>query len=346
MTRPSFAALIALCAMLSSLTAFCDDTPGALPQDSTALMTLAHEKNGLTGTDIKPWHMHGTYHSYKDGKADYEGTYEEWWFRPTQYKITFTNPKGTQTDYATGTALLRDGSQDWLTGPEMRLRGAIIDPLPDPSQINGFTLQRTEPKVGKSKIECVSLTYPVRPNLQVNGDFYPAACFDPTMPVLRIFSMHGSRTIYEQLVGFQNHYVAKQVQIYLNGKLHADLTLDLIESLKQSPESILSAPSKAMPVELERIDLKESKNQWPPLLKKAVPVYPEKAKSMRIQGTVTIHGIVGADGHLEDLQLISGPDELRSAALDAVRQWVYLPMEVMGKPRQVAIEIRVIFSLG
>jgi hypothetical protein len=47
-----------------------------LPHDPVALMTLAHEKNGLTGTDIGPWHIQGTYRSFdRNGQPDDEGTF-------------------------------------------------------------------------------------------------------------------------------------------------------------------------------------------------------------------------------------------------------------------------------
>jgi hypothetical protein len=81
--------------LLSPLGDFCQSAPEAMPQDSAALMRLAHDKNGLTGSDIRPWHMRGTYHSYKEGKVEYQGQYEEWWFSPTQYKLTFSNPNFT-----------------------------------------------------------------------------------------------------------------------------------------------------------------------------------------------------------------------------------------------------------
>ena len=95
-------------------------TVSVLPNDPMALMALAHDKNGLVGSDIKPWHIRGTYRSFDSkGKSENEGIYEEWWVNATKYKLSFTSPKSTQTDYATGTVLLRDGSQEWPVGFEL-----------------------------------------------------------------------------------------------------------------------------------------------------------------------------------------------------------------------------------
>jgi len=268
MIRILFVAVAVLVIFPCSLAAVPQDAGGALPQDPMALMTLAHEKNGLVGADVKPWHMHGTYHAYKNGKPEYEGTYEEWWFSPTQYKVSFINPKQPQTDYATGTALLRDGSQKWLDGPEELLRTSVVDPLPDPSLLKPFTLVRRERKVGNQKLECVSLTSPVRSNPQVSADYYPAECFGASLPVLRIFKDGSEQIVHDQLIQFQGHFIAKNIHVWNQGKTLADLQLDVVETLKQAPESVINPPSSALRVDLTRIPLNQGKSQFPALLKR------------------------------------------------------------------------------
>jgi len=346
MTRIRSAAVAAIVIFSSCLAADSQDAAKTIPQDPTALMTLAHEKNGLVGADVKPWHMRGTYHAFKDGKPEYEGIYEEWWISPTQYKITFTNPKQTQTDYATGAALLRDGSQKWLEGPEELLRASVVDPLPDPSLLKPFTLVRRERKVGNEKLECVSLTSPVGSNPQVSADYYPAECFGASLPVLRIFKDGSEQIVHDQLIQFQGHFIAKNIHVWNQGKTLADLQLDVVETLKQSPESVINPPSSALPVDLTRIPLNQGKTLFPALLKKAFPVYPDIAKGRRVEGTVTIKATIRADGHVENPEVVDGPMELRAASLDGVKQWIYRPVEVMGKPIPVEIEIHVVFSFG
>jgi TonB family protein len=55
------------------------------------------------------------------------------------------------------------------------------------------------------------------------------------------------------------------------------------------------------------------------------PVYPELAKTARIQGVVRLRVRIGITGRVEDVQLISGHPFLVKAAMDAVRQWRYSP---------------------
>ncbi len=61
------------------------------------------------------------------------------------------------------------------------------------------------------------------------------------------------------------------------------------------------------------------------LVRKVTPVYPALAKQARIQGTVRFTAIIGKDGTIQNLQLVSGHPLLVSAAQEAVRQWVYKP---------------------
>jgi TonB family protein len=77
-----------------------------------------------------------------------------------------------------------------------------------------------------------------------------------------------------------------------------------------------------------------------------IPKYPEAAKKARIQGTVLLNAIIGKDGTVEQLTVISGPKELQQSALDAVRQWIYKPFLLNGDPIEVKTTITVIYTLS
>jgi protein TonB len=82
------------------------------------------------------------------------------------------------------------------------------------------------------------------------------------------------------------------------------------------------------------------------LVRKVTPVYPPLAKQARIQGTVRFTAIIGKDGTIQNLQLVSGHPLLVSAAQDAVRQWVYKPTLLNGEPVEVVTQIDVNFTLS
>jgi TonB family protein len=82
------------------------------------------------------------------------------------------------------------------------------------------------------------------------------------------------------------------------------------------------------------------------LLNKVVPVYPPAAKKAKIQGKVVLDAVIGTDGNVENLRVISGPPELQQSALDAVRQWTYKPYLLNGDAVEVETTINVIYNLG
>ena len=81
------------------------------------------------------------------------------------------------------------------------------------------------------------------------------------------------------------------------------------------------------------------------LIKKIQPAYPTLAKSARIQGAVKFTAIIGKDGTIQNLQLVSGHPMLVQSAKDAVLQWVYRPTLLNGEPVDVITEITVNFTL-
>ena len=82
------------------------------------------------------------------------------------------------------------------------------------------------------------------------------------------------------------------------------------------------------------------------ILTKVQPVYPTEAKDAKITGAVVLHAIIGMDGTVENLTVISGPEPLRASAIDAVRQWVYKPYILNGNPVEVDTTITVNYNLG
>ena len=82
------------------------------------------------------------------------------------------------------------------------------------------------------------------------------------------------------------------------------------------------------------------------LVSKAPIVYPIDAKKAGVSGTVVLSAIIGRDGTVEDLQVVSGPEMLQQAALDSVKQWRYRPYLLNGEPEEVRTTINIIFTLG
>jgi len=82
------------------------------------------------------------------------------------------------------------------------------------------------------------------------------------------------------------------------------------------------------------------------LIHRVEPAYPPLARQTRTQGTVVLRALIGRDGAVRELQLVSGPFLLVQAALDAVAQWRYQPTLLNSQPVEVETRITVIFILN
>ena len=82
------------------------------------------------------------------------------------------------------------------------------------------------------------------------------------------------------------------------------------------------------------------------LIRSVIPVYPNEAKYNHIQGTVLLHAIIGTDGRVCHLQVVSGPPLLVQAAMKSVSEWQYSPTTLNGQPVQMDTVIKVVFDLG
>jgi TonB family protein len=81
------------------------------------------------------------------------------------------------------------------------------------------------------------------------------------------------------------------------------------------------------------------------IVSKVDPTYPNSALA-EVQGAVVLHAVIGKTGEITTLQVVSGPEVLRGAALDAVKQWKYRPYELKGEAVEVDTTITVMFMLN
>jgi protein TonB len=76
------------------------------------------------------------------------------------------------------------------------------------------------------------------------------------------------------------------------------------------------------------------------------PNYPLLAKQMKVQGAVVLEALIGRDGNIQDLHILSGPPILSSAAREAVKQWRFKPFFESGQPVETEARITVNFTIS
>jgi len=81
------------------------------------------------------------------------------------------------------------------------------------------------------------------------------------------------------------------------------------------------------------------------LIHRVQPEYPEPAKWLHLSGTVQLRAIIGVDGSVRNIEVVSGNPILANAAVGAVRQWKYQPTQLNGKPVEVDTVVTVQFQM-
>jgi TonB family protein len=81
------------------------------------------------------------------------------------------------------------------------------------------------------------------------------------------------------------------------------------------------------------------------VLSRVNPIYPPDVKAAHVEGAVVLHAIISKTGEVRDLNVVSGPAELRTSAIDAIQQWTYRPYLLNGEPTEVETTITVNYKL-
>jgi protein TonB len=105
-----------------------------------------------------------------------------------------------------------------------------------------------------------------------------------------------------------------------------------------------SAP--APPVEKPTEPIRVGGNVRPPrAIFAPPPAYPVLARQARVQGEVVLDATFDAQGNVTSLTVVSGPQLLYAAALQAVKAWKYEPVYLNGVAMPFQMEVTAHFHL-
>jgi len=221
------------------------------------------------------------------------------------------------------------------------IRDDLIRPVRDAAILRGFQFGDKTRSIGKLKLDCITLK-PV--------SAYPAIsvyCLELDQPVLRvaISSVIQDETIFNDVVVFQDHFVARDVRVTHDEHPRLTYHIEEIGTLDSVDVHDFAPSADAVRVPLEKITLsQETMNHR--CVKQVPPVYPMGAKASHTQGKVLMHVTVGKNGQVENAQAIGGPAELQEAALEAMRKWQFQPFLVLGEPVEIEGTMQINFALG
>jgi TonB family protein len=125
-----------------------------------------------------------------------------------------------------------------------------------------------------------------------------------------------------------------------NSAIHLDFQHDPRQSVLASPAD----PGSGVINASERVSY--SLRTMETVVRPVEPIYPLLAQQTNLQGSVVLQARIGKDGSVQSLQVLSGPDILTSAALEAVRQWRFKPHLEAGQAVPTETRITVNFTIS
>lgn len=112
----------------------------------------------------------------------------------------------------------------------------------------------------------------------------------------------------------------------------------------KTPFAPSSATSAAVSANEERVHLSAGAVEM--VSRPVEPTYPLLAKQMKVQGAVVLQALIGKEGNIQDLHVLSGPAILSAAAREAVKQWRFRPYLQSGQAVETEARITVNFTIS
>jgi hypothetical protein len=282
--------------------------------------------NGLESTNAHPWHIMMTYDQFdEDGDNVHSGTYDEFWAGPQEYKQVYKSDNFNQTDYATERGLFRSGDQRWPNAVELQVRAEVIAPFSYATTLQGVRGTTVDRSFNGNNLQCVLIE---KSSMGLSDP--TQYCFEPGGSILRYSHGFGwFQTAYNRIVAFQGRNVAQDVDVTNGGKPYLTLRVRTIELIPNVNQSDFAPPSDAVGPIAGRIS-----GVLPTLIKMSPLQFPTSLRGQHF--SVIVEFVVGTNGHVISIHAISGPGPGRKACEDSVRESLYAPYLVLGKPVEVA----------
>jgi len=152
-------------------------------------------------------------------------------------------------------------------------------------------------------------------------------------------------------------FIKNGMPVKVSTKMPFDFAFEKNVAILTPSEGTTAAAASSVPAAAASADPGPSENATPTrirvalgvtlgnLVRRVDPVYPLEAKQNHVQGDVLLRAVIGKDGRVDDLKVVSGPPELTEAAFGAVQQWRYRPFLLNGKPVEVETVIKIQFHM-
>ncbi len=335
-------------ALLSAF--FCLSPAFLSAEDVTALVERfrnATTESSLDTPGLKPWHLLLNFQLLDaKGQPGESGTIEEWWAGPNLHKTVYTSPSYSNTELTNEQGSYKQTANIYPPETLTMAIDQIVHPMPEQVEMDEATPDLRKQEFSKVPLDCVMLDQKIG-NLPFPPlGLYPTYCFDRDKTALRMSFGVGSLVIVRNRIGrFQNKEVAIDQLLSIDNKPAMKAHVDKLSGATFTPADFTTDPG------MSKVDLQTTKIAGGVIagsvLHKVTPRYPDRAKRNHVSGKVLLRAIIGTDGRIHRLRLLSSPDpDLALASFAAVREWTYKPYLLNGQPVTVDTTVTVNFAIG
>jgi TonB family protein len=325
-------------------------TGTAYADDAAALKDRLHaaeQASTLSGDTMLPYYLKMTVQLFdKKGAPGEQGTVEVYWAGVGREKRVYAFPSYSAIEVRANGKLFRTPDVGYPPALAQLLVEQVLDPMPTTIEIDQSQPQIKTIKFGNVPLECIMLAQPIQGIKTAPMGLFPTYCFDPGKDILRVGFNYGTQFVTRNsMATFQQRSMAESIAVSegtvpaAKGQVvttrqrtisDADMATDGLREIGyDAPVKISSGVTQGL------------------ALSQPAPTYPEDAKEGHIQGVVVLHAIIGRDGHILSLRVVSGAvPSLAVAAIAAVRQWNYRPYLLNGVPVEVETTINVNFTFN
>jgi hypothetical protein len=299
--------------------------------DPQSLLLQASQLNGLTGSDLKPWHMKVSFTLFgENGEAADTGAIEEFWAGAKKYKTIYTSSRFSQAEYGTSSGTMVSGSAHLLPDPLIWARQEITDPIPYLENRESYEhadVRLEQWDTGGLKLHCLYVFFPI-PRGDVQKGRGPTYCVTNGLPVIRS-SMSGKiESVRNHYVNFSGHVIPADIEIEKDKKLALKAHLETLEALDDG-DSSFAPPSDARPAPIPIGQTDARKLERRGLECASSLTYPKEAG---ISGIVLLRVLIDPTGHVADADVIGGSSLLIPAGMDAIKRCAFAPPKKNGVP--------------
>lgn len=326
-----------------------------LPKDPRAILAAAEPYYDFSDPALKPFHLKATYQLYDpQGNPAERGTWEYWRISEKVSHSSWKRADAALSEWHTADgAVYRKQSGAKFRYFERNIAKNFMIQLPKLTEVDSgkFRLDPDEVKIGSHKLPCVIAIRPLAKDERRKGmpPAFTSYCFDPSASAMLFSASSSIATNYRDIALVENHYLAREVEIFGSGVKSFAAKVDTIGGIAAS-DTALTPDADAVQVTPPASNsegssvARDAPNPKP--VNTTDPAYPPEARAERVQGEVVLGLIIDKKGHVQDPEVLAAPSPLLAkSALDAVKQWQFKPQILNGAPVDTDTMIQMDFHL-